>query len=66
MQVLEKNRENCEQLGWQARPGIKTGTSRLRILREEPLGHWVGPAESVFALNKYFLFYYLLEANNLK
>ena len=40
MQDLEKTTENSERLGRQERPGIEPGTSRLPVLRAEPLGHW--------------------------
>ena len=34
MRVSEKTRENSEQLGRQARPGIEPGTSQLSGLRQ--------------------------------
>ena len=41
-QVSEKNTENCELLGRQARPEIEPRTLHLRVLRAEPLSHWWG------------------------
>ena len=40
--LREFRRKNYEQLGRQARPGIKPGTSRLPVLRAEQLCHWWG------------------------
>ena len=40
MQVLAETMENSERLGQQGRPGIGPGTSRLPVLRAEPLGYW--------------------------